>query len=231
MLKKGNLIENKDKREEFHIPDEKDKWKNCKCLGTFMDTEKDINNRKILAFDSMSTLQPLLKSRDLAIETKLRIFNAYVASIFLYNCGLWTTTKTINNKLDSFHRRLLRKTLGINWPNKISNIELYEKTKERKWSNIVKERRLSWLGHLLRLDAETPARKALQEYIRTVTKNQGGRKTTWFDIIKKELKNNKNLKLNYNNDKMMIEELIIICSDKKNWKNEIKYMMLNTTDM
>ena len=146
MLKKGNLVENKDKREEFHVPDEKDKWKNCKCLGTFMDTEKDINNRKIRAFDSMLTLQPLLKSRHLTIETKLRIFNAYVSSIFLYNCGLWTTTKTINNKIDSFHRRLLRKTLGINWPNKISNAELYEETKERKWSNIVKERRLSWLG-------------------------------------------------------------------------------------
>ena len=43
LLMKGNLTENESKREEFRIPDEKDFWKKCKCLGSLMDTESDIN--------------------------------------------------------------------------------------------------------------------------------------------------------------------------------------------
>ena len=31
-------------------------------------------------------------------------------------------------KLDSFHRRQLRKVIGMNWPHKISNKKLYEVT-------------------------------------------------------------------------------------------------------
>ena len=43
LLMKGNLTENESKREEFRMPDEKDFWKKCKCLGSLMDTESDIN--------------------------------------------------------------------------------------------------------------------------------------------------------------------------------------------
>ena len=43
LLMKGNLTKNESKREEFRIPDEKDFWKKCKCLGSLMDTESDIN--------------------------------------------------------------------------------------------------------------------------------------------------------------------------------------------
>ena len=43
LLMKGNLTKNESKREEFRIPDGKDFWKKCKCLGSLMDTESDIN--------------------------------------------------------------------------------------------------------------------------------------------------------------------------------------------
>ena len=49
--------------------------------------------------------------------------------------------------------------------------KLYEKTGVEKWSSIVKKRRLSWLGHLLRLDEERTAKKALAEYLRKVKRS------------------------------------------------------------
>ena len=45
-MEKENLTENESKREESRIPDEKDFWKKCKCLGSLMDTKSDINCRK-----------------------------------------------------------------------------------------------------------------------------------------------------------------------------------------
>ena len=77
-------------------------------------------------------------------------FRVFAECIFLYNCELWTTTKTINNSIDSFHRRQLRYALGIIYPRVITNQQLYDVTKCEPWSVVTERRRLSWLGHLMR---------------------------------------------------------------------------------
>ena len=66
--------------------------------------------------------------------------------------------------------------MGVRWPKIVKNTELYEKTGVEKWSSIVKKRKLPWLGLLLRLDAETPTKKALAAYLRKVKKKCGRRK-------------------------------------------------------
>ena len=45
MLANGNLQENKRKRKEYMVPGDNN-WKHCKCLGTLLDTETDIQRRK-----------------------------------------------------------------------------------------------------------------------------------------------------------------------------------------
>ena len=48
---------------------------------------------------------------------KARTFDAYVASIFLFNSEIWTLTKSDEEALDSFQRRLIRSNvLNIRWP-------------------------------------------------------------------------------------------------------------------
>ena len=139
--------------------------------GSLLDTEKDINRRKILAIDAFKTLNIIFDSRKISNTLKIRTFNAYVASAFLYNSELWTLTKKLENTVNTFQRRHLRKILGIYWPKKITNIELYTlytKTKTEEWSITIQRRRLNWLGHLMRLHPETPARLALVEYLRKI---------------------------------------------------------------
>ena len=129
MLKEGNLIENQSKREQYKIPDEDEKWKKCKCLGTLIDTEEDLKRRKGLTMDAMKTFSKIFTSNRLSIKTKIRTFNAYVSSVYLYNSELWTLNKSLDEKIDSFHRRLLRKVLNVKWPRIIRNNVLYEVTK------------------------------------------------------------------------------------------------------
>ena len=134
--------------------------------------------------------------------------------------------KTLNEKIDSFHRRLLRRVLNIRWPKIIKSEEVYNRTKVKKWSNVVKKRRLSWVGHLLRLDKNTPARIALKEACRTV-KRKSGPKSTWINLIKSDLKNSHlNLNANETNNETFLEELEIICKDRNKWRDEIRSMML-----
>ena len=107
--------------------------------------------------------------------------------MFLYNGELWTLTKKLENTIDTFQGRHLRKTIGINWQRNITNNALYARTKCEPWSVIIRERRLTWLGHLMRLHSETPARKALKEYLRKVKWPQGRPKTTWMQTVRQDL--------------------------------------------
>ena len=90
----------------------------------------------------MRNLEEIFKSNRLSQKTKVRVFNAYISSIFLYNSELWALTPSIIDKVDSFHRRLLRKALNIKWPRIETNENLYNRTKVEKWSKIIKQRRL-----------------------------------------------------------------------------------------
>ena len=170
-------------------------WETCKLLGSFLETSKDVNRRKQLSLNTFNNIRYIFESNILSTELKLRTFNTYISSIFLYNSEIWTVTPTIEHQIDSFHRRLLRNVLNIKWPKKISNNNLYIITNTEKWSKTVTRRRLNWLGHLMRLDTETPARKALTEFL-TPSKHPRGRpKATWLSIIKTDLQ-----KININLD-------------------------------
>ena len=104
----------------------------------------------------------------------LRVFSSTTA-----NCG--PAPKKMENTVNTFQRRHLRKILGIHSPKKITNIELYTKTKTEEWSTTIQRRRLNWLGHLMRLHPETPASLALAEYLRKVKRPKGRPQRTCMD--------------------------------------------------
>ena len=46
-------------------------WKNCKYLGTILDTQKDIEHRKTLATNDMTKLKYLWESIKVTLPTKI----------------------------------------------------------------------------------------------------------------------------------------------------------------
>ena len=79
----------------------------CKLLGTLLHTEEDVKRRKVLAMNVVNSMKEIFFG-DISIDVKVRSFNCYVSSVFLYNCKTWTLTKTLENTIGSFQRRLLR---------------------------------------------------------------------------------------------------------------------------
>ena len=139
-LESFNLHVNETKTEEHRIKrGGNDNWKKCKYLGTLLDTNSDISRRKCLAILALNKLKIAFNSK-LTIKNKIRIFNAYIESIFLYNAELWTLTKKLAEDINIFQRSLLRKILKIAWPKKISNKDLYSKTKTVEWSKKIKKK-------------------------------------------------------------------------------------------
>ena len=66
----------------------------------------------------MNDLADKFNSKHLSIQTKIKEFNTYVKTIFMYNSELWSLNKTLNKAIDSFHRRLLRQAINRKWPKK-----------------------------------------------------------------------------------------------------------------
>ena len=89
----------------------------------------------------------------------------------------------------------------------------------------MKKRALSWLGHLLRLDPQTPARQALNKFIRKRRRPIGRPKETWLSVIRKSLILNE-LNIDYSSDEKMIKDLVTLCEDRKNWRNFVKNIKL-----
>ena len=101
------------------------------------------------------------------IEVNVRSFSYYVSSVFLYNCETWTLTKTLENTIDLFQRRLLRiAVLNVKWPNIATNDTVCAVTRQIPQSQVITSRELNWLGHLFCLSDDTPAKIALQYSLR-----------------------------------------------------------------
>ena len=86
--------------------------------------------------------------------------------VVLDNCGTWGVSKDDQRKLNSFHRRQLRKGIGIQCPHKISNNKLYKITGKKPLLITITEKRWQLLGHILRLLADCPARKTIRYYFK-----------------------------------------------------------------
>ena len=132
ILAKRNLQINTSKTEEFKIKRNGDNtWKSCKLLCSLLDTQNDIKRRKGLAISTINNMKHIFYGK-LSITIKLRAFNCYVESMFLYNSELWIATTTLENTIDAFQRRLLRTScLNIRWPKIINNKDLYELTQAK----------------------------------------------------------------------------------------------------
>ena len=83
-LEEFDLKLNLDKTEEYQITDKNEvEWKDCKLLGSKLDTITDINRRKGLAIDTYKTLEHIFNSSKISNSIKIRTFQTYVTSVFL----------------------------------------------------------------------------------------------------------------------------------------------------
>jgi len=124
-------------------------------------SHEDISCRLSIARRAYAPLNPVWRSRTYSKHTKLRIFKSCVISTLLYGAEMWRVTSTDMERLDIFHRKCLRRILGIFWPYTISNCELYERAREGPISETLKVRRWRWIGHVLRRENDNNCRVAL----------------------------------------------------------------------
>ena len=155
LLTKG-LHVNGSKTEKYHIQRSgEDAWKKCKYLGSLLFTDKDIKREKGLIIDSYKTFESIFSGKHVSEKVKIRVFAICIQNIFMYNSELWTLTLILENSIDMFQRKLLKRIINVKWSRTICNKDLYARTKMKPWSITIQMGRLTWFGHLMLLPAET----------------------------------------------------------------------------
>ena len=176
VIKKGNKVT--------------EKWRTVTKLGSQLGDSEDISRRKQLSCAAMKSVKQLWVRRSLTSQAKrIGLYNSLVKSILSHNLKVCAFTETDQEQLDAFHRRQLRRVLGIFWPHRIRNRNLYKKTGTKPLSVEITQARWSYLGHVLRMDAGAPARQAMAYYFEdeTAPKIKGRKRTTIVDTINNDI--------------------------------------------
>ena len=89
-LDERDLKLNLTKTEEYLISGKNDRWKNCKLLGSYIDTERDIGNRKSKTITAANDkeLQDIFNNKNVSTKKKVDAFNISARfSSTTQNCG------------------------------------------------------------------------------------------------------------------------------------------------
>ena len=218
ILQNHNLKVNVDKTEHTQIRKDSDDWKTTKKVGSLLNSKEDIEHRKHLSNVALNKLANIWNRADkIKQKTRIKLYNSLVRSILLYNCGTWALTKTDEDRLDSFHRRQLRRILGIHYPTKVSNQSLYKKCKEIPLSLQILKSRWRLFGHVLRRDPSIPANVAMRYYFTESTNRGRGRPTTTLPVtLNNDLKRlqNEHYRLTTKSD---LDKLHTIAQNRHEW--------------
>ena len=66
------------------------------------DYSHEIKRHLLLERKAMTSLDSMLKSRDITLPTKVHLFKAMVFPVVMYGCESWTIKKAEHQRIDDF---------------------------------------------------------------------------------------------------------------------------------
>ena len=110
---------------------------------------------------------------------------SYVLAVLCAFAEIWKMTESDSCRLDSSQRKWLRKIDRIFGPEKITNKDLYRKAKMMYISDMITDKRWSWLGHVLRIENINNAKVSVT-WSPEGRRKRGKPKTTWHRTVENE---------------------------------------------
>ena len=103
----------------------------------------------------MTSLDSVLKSRDITLLTKVPTVKAMVFPVLMYGCGSWTMKKAECQRMDAFGLWCWRRLLRVPWTARRSNQSiLKEINPEYSLEGLMLNLKLQYFGHLMcRIDS------------------------------------------------------------------------------
>ena len=100
---------------------------------------------------SMTNLDTILKSRDIALPTKVCLVKAMVSPVVMHGCDSWTIKKAERRRIDAFELWCWRRLLRVPWTAQRSNQSILKEISPGcSLEGLILKLKLQYFGHLMR---------------------------------------------------------------------------------
>ena len=114
------------------------------------DCSHEIKRRLLLGRKVMTNLDSILKSRDIALSTKVRLVKAMVFPVVMYGCESWTAKKAERHRIDAFELWCWRRLLRVPWTARRSNQSILKEINPGiSLEGMMPKLKLQYFGHLM----------------------------------------------------------------------------------
>ena len=115
------------------------------------DCSHEIKRRLLLGRKAMTNLDSILKSRDIALLTKVYLVKVMVFLVVMYGCESWTIKKAEHQRIDVFELWCWRRLLRVPWTARTSNLSiLKEINSQYSLEGPMLKPKLQYFDHLMR---------------------------------------------------------------------------------
>ena len=146
------------------------------------DCSHEIKRCLLLWKKVMTNLDSILKSRDIALPTKVRLVKAMVFPVVMYGCESWTVKKAECRGIDAFELWCWRRLLTVPWTARRSNQSILKEISPGcSLEGLMLKLKLQYFGHLMQRG--DPLEKPLMLGGIGGRRRRGRQRMRWLDGI------------------------------------------------
>ena len=97
------------------------------------DCSHEIKRRLLLGRKAVNNLDSILKSRDIALPTKVRLVKAMAFPVVMYGYESWSIKKAEHQRIDAFELWCWRRLLRVPWITRGSNQSIVQEISPEYW--------------------------------------------------------------------------------------------------
>jgi len=143
------------------------------------DCSHEIKRCLLLGRKAMTNLNSVLKSRDIALLTKVHVVKAMVFPVVMYRCESWSIKKSECQRIDAFKLWCWRRLLRVPWTARRSNqSSLKGISPEYSLEGPMLTQKLQYFGHLMRR-ADSLEKTLMLERLRAGGEGEDRRRDGW----------------------------------------------------
>ena len=113
------------------------------------DCRHEIKRCLLLGRKVMTNLDNMLKSRDVTVQTKVRLVKAIVFPVVIYGCEIWTIKKAEHRRIDAFELWCWRRILRVPCTARSNQFILKEISPEYSMQGLMLKLKLQYSDHLI----------------------------------------------------------------------------------
>ena len=122
----------------------------CSKITVDGDCSHEIKRPLLLGRKAMTSLDSILKNRDITWPTKVRLVKTMVSPVVMYGCESWTVKKAECQRTDAFEPWCWRRLVIVPWTARRSNQSILKIKPEYSLEGLMLKLKLPYFGHLMR---------------------------------------------------------------------------------